>query len=69
MRSAWDTDTHRHAPICSNLPLPLQGSIDKAETLYKRSQAILEKGLGSEHQQVAYLLNKRAVALQMQVRA
>lgn len=59
----------RHTPNSSTPPLPLQGSIDEAERLIKRSQAILEKGLGSEHPQVAQLLNRRAVGLQVQVSA
>lgn len=47
----------------------LQGKYAGAEPLYKRSQTIREKALGSEHPLVAELLQSRAVLAQKQVRA
>lgn len=50
-----------------NAPLATQGKYAEAEPLYKRSHAIREKALGSEHPDVAESLNNQARLLYRQV--
>lgn len=51
------------------IPPPVaQGKYDQAEPLFKRSLAIREKALGSEHPDVASSLNDLAVLLNRHVR-
>lgn len=57
-------------PLPKLIPrLATQGKYAEAEPLYERSQVILEKVLGSDHPNVASLLNNRAMLLKNQVRA
>lgn len=49
--------------------LMLQGKYAEAEPLYLRSQAIREQALGTEHPEVAVVLNNRALLKESQVRS
>lgn len=46
------------------LPRAVQGKMAEAEPLWKRSEAMLVKELGPEHEHVAYVLFARAVLLE-----
>lgn len=46
----------------------LQGKYAAAEPLYLRSQSIREEALGTEHPEVAVVLNNRAWLMESQVR-
>lgn len=50
------------------LSTAFQGKYSEAEPLYKRSETICEKALGSEHPHVATALNNRAELVRAQVR-
>lgn len=59
---------HGFTTIRSRLSLPFQGKDAEAEQLYERSQAIRETALGSDHPDVAQVLNYRAGLLERRVR-